>query len=216
MSRIEALIFDCDGVIFDSHSANLAYYNKVLKKFSYPLVRAEDHEKARLCHTACSSDVFKGLLMKEDVQPALDYAAALDYREFIPSMILEPHIREALGELVGDYPLAIATNRGRSIEPVLEHFGLKDFFSVVVTSHDVKRPKPAPDMLLFASDRLNVEVGNCLFIGDSDLDKSAAQDAGIPFLGFGSNVETPDRLLSHADLIPFLDRRKSAQFSAGE
>lgn len=208
MSRIDAIIFDCDGVIFDSHSANLAYYNRVLARFDYPLVTAEDREKAHLCHTACSSDVLQVLLDERDVKPALDYAAKLDYREFIPHMIPEPYLRDALSELVEDYPLAIATNRGRSIEPVLEHFDLKQFFSVVVTSHDVERPKPAPDMLLLASERLDVDTGRCLFIGDSDLDMRAAHEAEIPFLGFGVNVETKDRLASHADLIPFLAGRR--------
>ncbi len=87
-----------------------------------------------------------------DVGPALDYASQLDYREFIPYMIPEPHLDDVLSQLVGLYPLAVATNRGKSIEPVLEHFNLRQFFSVVVTSHDVVRPKPAPDMLLLASE----------------------------------------------------------------
>lgn len=205
MSQIDAIIFDCDGVIFDSHSANLAYYNKILNKFSYPLVSHDDQEKAHLCHTACSSDVLSVLMTESDVVSALDYASALDYREFIPYMIPEPDLNEVLSQLVKNYPLAVATNRGRSIEPVLSHFNLRGFFSVVVTSHDVERPKPAPDMLLLASEQLNVKTENCLFIGDSDLDQRAAMDAAIPFVGFGNNVAADVCLSSHSDLIPYLN-----------
>jgi phosphoglycolate phosphatase len=205
MSHIDAIIFDCDGVIFDSHSANLAYYNKILNNFSYPLVSHDDHEKAHLCHTACSSDVLTVLMAESDVASALAYASALDYRQFIPHMIPEPDLNEVLSELVKIYPLAVATNRGRSIEPVLRHFNLREFFSVVVTSHDVERPKPAPDMLLLASEQLNVKTENCLFIGDSDLDQRAAMDAAVPFIGFGNSVVADVCLTSHSELIPYLN-----------
>lgn len=205
MSQVEAIIFDCDGVIFESRDANLAYYNKILTQFSRPHVSKCNHAQAHLCHTACSKDVLKGLLPEDEVAPALDYAATLDFREFIPFMIPEPYLAAALKELVKDYSLAIATNRGKSVEPVLDHFGLREFFSVVVTSHDVENPKPAPDMLLLASQKLKVGVENCLFIGDSDLDMHAANQAKIPFLGFGLSVSADRCLSSHAELIPYLD-----------
>ena len=204
MSKVEAIIFDCDGVIFESRDANLAYYNKILSKFSHPTVSKDDHEQAHLCHTACSTDVLKGLLPEDVVAPALEYASNLDYRQFIPYMIPEPHLDAVLCELVGKYTLAIATNRGKSIEPILDHFDLREYFSVVVTSHDVERPKPAPDMLLLASQRLKVDVDKCLFIGDSDLDKRAASQAAVPFLGFGSAVSADTCLSSHSELIPYL------------
>jgi len=208
MSQVEAIIFDCDGVIFESRDANLAYYNKILAQFSRPLVSKNNHVQAHLCHTVCTRDVLKGLLSKDELDPALEYAATLDYCEFIPFMIPEPHLAVALKELVKSYSLAIATNRGKSVELVLGHFGLRDFFSVVVTSHDVEKPKPAPDLLLLASQRLDVGAESCLFIGDSDLDINAANQAKIPFLGFGSSVSADLCLSSHAELVPFLNNLK--------
>ena len=62
MSRIEAVIFDCDGVMFESRQANLAYYNRILAEFSYPLVYAEQKDRALLCHTASSPEVLTNLL----------------------------------------------------------------------------------------------------------------------------------------------------------
>lgn len=208
MTRIEAVIFDCDGVIFDSHSANLAFYNKILERFNYPAVKAEEEDKVHLCHTATSTVVLKGLMADEHVSEALDYASKIDYREFIPYMIPEPHMTEVLHELAESYPLAVATNRGKSVVPVLEHFNLRDFFSVVVTSHDVERPKPAPDMLLLASEKLRVKAANCLFIGDSELDMQAARDAQIDFVGYGGNVAAAVTLDSHAELLPYLAGRR--------
>ncbi len=59
MSRIDAIIFDCDGVIFDSHSANLAYYNKILTHFSYPPVLPEERQKP-VCATRQLQQMFFG------------------------------------------------------------------------------------------------------------------------------------------------------------
>jgi HAD superfamily hydrolase (TIGR01509 family) len=200
MKNIHALIFDCDGVLFESHSANLAYYNRVLAAFAYPPVTAAQQEAAHLCHTASSPQVLAGLMRQEDVAAALAYAAQLDYREFIPLLQPEPHVRTVLDLLAPHYPLAIATNRGSSVIPLLQHFDLRQFFSVIVTSHDVKRPKPAPDMLLLAARQLNRRPGDCLFIGDSELDRSAAEAGSFPFAGYGAAFDRGTVLRHHLEL----------------
>ena len=199
-----AVIFDCDGVMFESRRANLAYYNRILEEFSYPLVSPEQTELAHLCHTASSPDVLAGLLRKEDLAPALSFAAAIDYREFIPQMDPEPNLTDLLEPLSKQYPLAIATNRGRSILPILDHFNLQNFFSTVVTSHDVKHPKPAPDMLLLAAEKLNIMPEKCLFVGDSGLDKQAAEAANMQFASYGSAVSGRISLSNHLDLLGYL------------
>ncbi|WP_321372116.1 HAD family hydrolase [uncultured Desulfuromusa sp.] len=202
MSRIEAVIFDCDGVMFESRQANLAYYNRILGEFSYSPVANDQPERALLCHTASSSDVLLELMREEDLLPALRFAETLDYREFIPQMEPEPNLTELLEQLSQQYPLAIATNRGKSILPILNYFNLDGFFSSVVTSHDVQRPKPAPDMLLLAARNLKIVPENCLFIGDSVLDKAAAADANMPFAGYGG-VSGMLTLSNHYDSMDY-------------
>ncbi|MDB4470657.1 HAD family hydrolase [Deltaproteobacteria bacterium] len=204
MSRIEGIIFDCDGVLFESKNANLAYYNRIMEKFSYPLVTAEQKERAHLCHTASSADVLAILVELDDLQPTLDYAATLDYREFIPHMQPEPYLSQVLKQLSCEYPLAVATNRGASVEPILAHFGFEDYFRAVVTSRDVERPKPAPDMLLLASERLGFAPQNCLFVGDSELDQQAAAGANVRFIGYGGLESGEVSVQSHLQLLEYL------------
>ena len=204
MSRIEAVIFDCDGVMFESRQANLAYYNRILVEFSYPPVSVDQKDRALLCHTASSPEVLANLLREEDLSPALNFAATLDYREFIPHMEPEANLLDLLEHLSGKYPLAIATNRGKSILSVLDHFSLQGFFDVVVTSHDVERPKPAPDMLFLAAEKLSIEPENCLFIGDSELDKLAAAEAKVQFVGYGGGVSGMISLSNHLELLDYL------------
>lgn len=206
MSRIEGIIFDCDGVLFESRNANLAYYNRILDKFTYPRVKHEDSELAHLCHTASSANVLAVLVKPNDLNPALEYAASLDYREFIPHMQPEPHLKEVLESLSPDYPLAIATNRGTSVKPILEHFGFSDYFQTIVTSKDVEKPKPAPDMLLLASKRLGFDPRDCLFIGDSELDQQAAAGANVRFAGYGGLTGGEVELNSHLQLLAYLPK----------
>jgi len=207
MTGIDGVIFDCDGVLFESHQANLAYYNAVLEKLGEPPVLAEERERAHLCHTAASPVVFDGLLGRERVAQAMTIAADLDYRQFIPWMLPEPGLREALASLACRRPLAIATNRGFSMPQILAHFGLSEFFTVVVTSRDVPRPKPHPDMLFEAARRLELPVERLLFIGDSELDLAAASAAGMPFAAYRQPLPARWTLDSHQQLAAMLTER---------
>ncbi len=204
MSQIDAVIFDCDGVMFESQQANLAYYNRILAEFAYPLVSVEQKELSHLCHTASSPEVLANLLRAEDLQSALNFSATLDYREFIPHMKPELNLLDLLESLSGHLPMAIATNRGKSIISILDHFNLLKYFSVVVSSHDVERPKPAPDMLFLAAEKLEVRPDRCLFIGDSELDKLAAAEANVQFAGYGGSVSGTISLSNHLELLDYL------------
>ncbi len=58
MNRSSRYYFDCDGVLFESRRANLAYYNAILTHFDEPHVEESDQARAHLCHTAASPHVF--------------------------------------------------------------------------------------------------------------------------------------------------------------
>lgn len=204
MNRIEAIIFDCDGVLFESHQANLAYYNRIFNHTGHPLISDPHSPQAHICHTASSPVVFETLLGSEHVEAALDFAATLDYREFIPLMIENVGLRAALSRLGAAYPLAVATNRGGSMRDILEHFALAHSFTAIVTSRDVNRPKPAPDMLHLAAQRLGVDTSSCLFVGDSELDVRAAMAADMAFVAFGGQLEAEAQFLSHADFADWI------------
>ena len=202
--NIQGIIFDCDGVLFESRRANLAYYNTVLSHLNQPPVDESDRERATLCHTAASPEVFKVLLGEEMVKAALDVSAQLHYRQFIPWMDPEPGLFEVLTELAASRPLAVATNRGTSMPEILRHFKLEHFFKVVVTSRDVERPKPHADMLLLAAERLGLSLEQLLFVGDSVYDKMAAEAAGVRFIAYKPQFEHEPFLTSHNELAVLL------------
>lgn len=203
------LVFDCDGVLFDSHPANLAYYNTVLGELGEPLISADDRQRAQLCHTACSRDVFRVLLAEAQVEAALEIAGALDYRQFLP--FLEPHegMLEVLPQLAQHYPLALATNRTASVNVLLEHFEISHCFKAVVTSSDVSRPKPHPDMLHLAARRLGYPERDLVFIGDAPSDMQAAGAAGCDFVAFGDQLDDVPRVSCWSELTGWVSRKST-------
>src|SRR5512139_1127172 len=105
MRGIAGIVFDCDGVLFESRAANLAYYNTILEAFGEAPVDPDDSPRAHLCHTAASPEVFRVLLGPERTAAALDAAQLLDYHRFIPEMQPEPELTVMLAGLSGSFPL---------------------------------------------------------------------------------------------------------------
>ena len=206
MKGIRGVIYDCDGVLFESRQANLAYYNAILNHFGEPTISNEERDLAHLCHTAASPTVFRELLGAGRTDAALSFAASVDYRQFIPFMKPEPGMVEALSALSTQMPLAVATNRGNSMPEILAHFGLGQFFRTVVTCRDVERPKPHPDMLFTAARRLGLKEHELLFLGDSELDREAARAAGIRFAAYKGYVDGDIVIEDHMNLLALFSR----------
>ncbi len=202
----KGIIFDCDGVLFESTSANLAFYNKIILEMGGEPVDPQDRERVHLCHTASSPVVLSTLLGPDRGEQALALAARMGYEDFIPHMNPEEGVFEALEHLNRQMPLAVATNRGGSIGPILNHFQIRQHFQAVVCCRDVAQPKPAPDMLFLASEQLGIPCGNLLFVGDSELDQRAAAGAGMPFAAFKSRATGDYSLGCFPDLLDLLER----------
>jgi len=83
-------------------------------------------------------------------------------------------------EHAGRLPLAVASGGQKPIiEQVLVHLGIRQWFTAVVTSEDVARQKPAPDIFLEAARRLGVPPRFCRAYEDTDLGLQAILAAGM-------------------------------------
>lgn len=83
-------------------------------------------------------------------------------------------------ENYGKIPMAVASGGLQMhINAVLEHLEIRHFFNAVVTSEDVTRQKPAPDIFLEAARRLGVEPQFCRAYEDTDLGLQAIRSAGM-------------------------------------
>lgn len=106
--------------------------------------------------------------------------------------------------------LALAIVTSKHAEATLRGMrlcGLMDHFEVIVTPEDVANPKPHPEPVLHALDRLGVDAGAALFVGDSPHDVAAGRAAGVrtaaalwgPFARATLEAAGPDLLLESQD-----------------
>lgn len=99
-------------------------------------------------------------------------------------------------ENFGRIPLAVASGGSRkSIGQVLDHLGIRNLFQAVVTSEDVMRQKPAPDIFLEAARRIQVPPAFCRAYEDTDLGMEAIRAAGM------DAVDVRKLLNGHAGMV---------------
>lgn len=181
---IRAVIFDCDGVLFDSTEANRTYYNRVLAHMKRPEM-TEDQFKYTHMHT--SDESIRFLFADDPVafEKAMAFARNLAYADLFGSLKIEPYLKPLLAKLKNGFRRSIVTNRTNSMPGLLETFGLERDFDFVITALDVERPKPDPEGLLKVLDRFKLSPEAALYIGDTLVDSQAAAAAGIPFAAYG-------------------------------
>ena len=158
-----AVIFDCDGVLFDSKHANIHFYNHLLEHFGLPPM---DEDEVAYVHMHTADESIRRIFRRTPhTEAALAYRQVMDYSPFILDMVPEPGLREILACLGVETGLAVATNRSDTIGAVLEHHGLDGFFDMVVSSLDVKRPKPDPEALLKILSYFDIGASQALYVG---------------------------------------------------
>ncbi len=208
----KAVIYDCDGVIFESLEANFAFYSRVLEHFGSPPLDRNNIEIMNLLHTYSSKDVLARLFGEDSqIREALDFAGSIDYRELLPFMHMEDGFRETVEALRNRVHLAICTNRSTSMDMVLEHFGLAGYFGCVMTASRVKNPKPHPEPLLKILEYFAIEPGEALFVGDSELDRRASEAAGVPFIAYKAGIPCLTRIDRHIDMLHLLRATESEE-----
>jgi phosphoglycolate phosphatase len=181
---IRLVIFDCDGVLFDSEPANLAFYREVLRRAGAPPM-PESAEAAY--HSLASAQLFEQLFADDPelLARVKEVARATDYAPFFPLMQPKPLLRETLAKLRERHATAMATNRGQTTQGVVEHFAMSDLFDLAVGVLDVARPKPHPDMLVKCLEHFGISPDDAVYVGDQPSDHEAAVAAAMHFIGMG-------------------------------
>jgi phosphoglycolate phosphatase len=190
--------FDCDGVLFDSRDANIAFYNDILERFGFPPMgpAAVDYVHSHTYQESLAF-LFQGSPVLAEV---LDFCRTIDYQRFIPMMVEAPHLREFLGFLRPRFLTALATNRTTTTQAVLHYHCLVDQFDLVVSAQDVARPKPHPESCWRILEHFGLTPTEIIYIGDSKVDEDFARNSGMPFVAYRNPALTADfHLDSFAD-----------------
>lgn len=186
MKNVKAVIFDCDGVLFDTEQANRAYYNHLLEHFGKPSLTEEQFTFIHM-HTLDESLAFL-FSDEKNLEAAHNYHKSMDYKRYLSYLTVEPHLFALLERIRPTMKTAIATNRTDTMKRLLAEFDLDGYFDLIVTSSDVERPKPHPDGLLKILEYFNIEPNHAIYVGDSQLDELAAKSAGVPLVAYRNKV----------------------------
>jgi HAD superfamily hydrolase (TIGR01509 family) len=189
----EAVIFDLDGVLLDSE--------QVWNQAKEQLVRERGgrwRDEAPRDMMGMSSPEWSAYL-RDELGVDLDPQAISDevvrrleriYRDELP--VLDGAV-EAVERLAGHWPLGLASSSNREIiDLFLELSGLASRFAVTISSEEVERGKPAPDVYLEAARRLEAEPSRCVAIEDSENGIRAAHAAGMRVLALPNPHYPPD------------------------
>jgi HAD superfamily hydrolase (TIGR01549 family) len=188
--NIKAVIYDCDGVLFDSKEANKAFYNHILRHFG----RAEmTPEEISYCHTHTAEETIRYLFRGDpNCDSAINYRLQVDYSPFLDFMIIEPHLVEILEYLRPRYKTAVSTNRSTTIKMVLEKKGIAHLFDMIVSALDVISPKPHPEGIQKILKAFGIGPEEAIFVGDSDVDLVTARRGGVWFVAYKNPVLEAD------------------------
>jgi len=182
LEGLRGLVFDCDGVLFDSMDSNRLYYNAILQRLGLGPMTPEQEAYVH-AHAVHESLAF--IVPRERSQEIPGARAAVDYRaEILPHLKPEPGLYELLGGLRrAGFRLGISTNRTSTMGWLVQRFGLDRYFDPIITANDV-RPKPHPESLNLIMQRWGMGPRETAFIGDSKVDALTAQAAGMRFWAF--------------------------------
>ena len=181
INNIKSIIFDMDGVIFDTELVYLEIWSKVFEKYGYKLQKEvyaevlgtgrENVKKVFLNNYGNELPIDKMYREKdEDLEKAVDKGIPLKQGAY-----------EILSYLKNNnYKIALATSasKERALKQ-LRYADIEKFFDVIVSRDDVKKTKPNPDIFLKAAKKLNVNPNECIVIEDSSAGIKAAFNAGM-------------------------------------
>ena len=175
---VKAVIFDIDGVLVDSRRANIELYKHILGRAGYRI--PSDEEILACFHLPLKQSIVKLAGVDEDKAEQLFAFAKAERPDMSQFFTFPEKLREVLESLHTKYKLAVVTGRIRiGIEEVFGKAEIGHLFDVAIAFEDYENPKPHPEPLLIALERLGVSADEAMYIGDSDTDIEAARAANM-------------------------------------
>lgn len=188
MPQIDLVIFDCDGVLVDSEYLAAQIESQLLTDAGFEISPEELSERY-------AGLVFIDILKDIEKQSTIPLSASLVDR--VPELFrsrMESELRaidgarDAVEAIAAKYPYCLCSNsKSADIKNMLTTVGIYDLFENRIFSAPevgTKKPKPAPDVYLFAAEKLKAKPANTIVIEDSVHGVHGATAAGMRVIGF--------------------------------
>ncbi len=202
MNKIKAVLFDMDGVIFDTEREYLKEWNKIFEKYGYEMkkeiyvsVMGRGRKKVKEIFKENFGDdlpieemyIEKDKMLKEAIEnnevPLKQ--GALELLEFLKK---------------NEYKTALATSAKKDrVKSQVNHAKINNLFDAIVCADDIVNSKPNPEIFLKAAEKVNVKPENCIVIEDSEAGIRAAFNAGMIAFHVKDLKEADENIMKYCD-----------------
>ena len=217
MSTIEAVVFDLDGVIVDSDHIWHDVRETLARERGGRWTDRSEPDMMGMSSREWSHYLHEVVGLAEPPEELNREVVSRMLARYEHELPLIEGAAQAVRRLAGAFRLAVASSSNRElIDGVLAEAGLAELFEASVSSEEVARGKPAPDVFLEAAARLGVPPERCAAIEDSANGVRAAHAAGMRVLAIPNRryppaaeaLELADEVLASAgELTPEVVRR---------
>lgn len=202
MNKIKAILFDMDGVIFDTEREYLKEWNKIFEKYGYEMkkeiyvsVMGRGRKKVKEIFKENFGDdlpieemyIEKDKMLKEAIEnnevPLKQ--GALELLEFLKK---------------NGYKTALATSAKKDrVKSQVTHAKMNNLFDAIVCADDIVNSKPDPEIFLKAAEKVNIKPENCIVIEDSEAGIRAAFNAGMIAFHVKDLKEADENIMKYCD-----------------
>jgi len=186
--KIEAFIFDLDGVLTDTAEYHYLAWKRLADEEGLTFSRSDNEQLRGVSRRASLKLILKGrkipgeqmlLLMNRKNSYYQAYLENITGNDLLPGALSLLQKLQAL-----HFRLALAS-ASRNARTVISRLGIGSYFEVIADGHCVKRTKPAPDIFLYTADQLSLPPQACLVVEDARAGIEAANTAGMATIGIG-------------------------------
>ena len=200
----EAIIFDMDGTLIDTESADFRACQMLYEELGMTLLLNEWAKKI-VGSTDGYHHLFEELARQSNdglTPDNLWQRIRQLWQVTFQDIGLMPGVESLLPKLqTAGYSLGLASASDREwVNRWLTHFNLNPYFQVIATGDDITHNKPAPDIFLFAATQLQVDPKRCLVFEDTAQGVMAAKSAGMTVIAV-PNLVTKTLDFSRADEV---------------
>lgn len=199
MHIIKAFIFDLDGVLTDTSEFHYQAWQRLADEENIPFSREENEKLRGVSRMESLEIMLKGQVISEETARQWTDRKNRYYVELVQTLTPEdvlPGVHDLLRSLKQHEILAAIASASKNTPLVVSKLALESYFQAIVDGSMVTKSKPAPDLFLYAAQKLHIAPPECVVVEDATAGIEAGQAAGMLTIGIG-----PLTRVGRADLV---------------
>jgi beta-phosphoglucomutase family hydrolase len=200
-NRLEAVLWDMDGVIADTAQYHYRAWQGIIKEKGATFKKEDFMQHFGQRHDTIIKFILGDKISQEELDDIADRKQVL-YRKLVAKNVVPlPGAIELIKSLNDNkIKTAIATSAvPENVDVILRGLGIQNRFQAIAFGTEVAEGKPSPQIFQLAAKKLGVEEGNCVVIEDAIAGVTAAKRAGMKCIAVTNSH--PGKSLNQADLV---------------